>query len=34
LLSAAGVLAITVPAVIAVGLNRYVVSGLIAGSVK
>jgi multiple sugar transport system permease protein len=34
LLSAAGVLAITVPAVIAVALNRYVVSGLIAGSVK
>ncbi|GAA2525564.1 carbohydrate ABC transporter permease [Winogradskya humida] len=34
LLSAAGVLAITVPAAIAVALNRYVVNGLLAGSVK
>lgn len=34
LLSAAGVLAIAVPAVIAMTLNRYIVSGLLAGSVK
>ena len=34
LLSAAGVLAIAVPAVIALVLNRYIVSGLLAGSVK
>jgi multiple sugar transport system permease protein len=34
LLSAAGVLAVTVPAAIAVALNRYVVNGLLAGSVK
>jgi len=34
LLSAAGILAITVPAAIAVSLNRYIVSGLLAGSVK
>jgi multiple sugar transport system permease protein len=34
LLSAAGVLAISVPAVIAVVLNRYIVSGLLAGSTK
>jgi len=34
LLSAAGVLAILVPAVVALTLNRYIVSGLVAGSVK
>ncbi|MFD2416219.1 carbohydrate ABC transporter permease [Amycolatopsis pigmentata] len=34
LLSAAGVLAIVVPAIIGVTLNRYIVSGLLAGSVK
>ncbi|GIJ50920.1 sugar ABC transporter permease [Virgisporangium aliadipatigenens] len=34
LLSAAGVLAVTVPAVIAMTLNRYIVNGLLAGSVK
>ena len=34
LLSAAGVLAIAVPAVMALVLNRYIVSGLLAGSVK
>ncbi|GAB3556569.1 carbohydrate ABC transporter permease [Spelaeicoccus albus] len=34
LLSAAGVLAIVVPAVIALALNRYIVSGLLKGSVK
>lgn len=34
LLSAAGMLAITVPAAIAVMLNRYIVSGLLAGSMK
>jgi multiple sugar transport system permease protein len=34
LLSAAGVLAIAVPAVIAGALNRYIVSGLLTGSVK
>jgi multiple sugar transport system permease protein len=34
LLSAAGVLALIVPAVIAFTLNRYIVSGLIRGSVK
>jgi ABC-type glycerol-3-phosphate transport system permease component len=34
LLSAAGMLAITVPAAIAVLLNRYIVSGLLAGSMK
>jgi multiple sugar transport system permease protein len=34
LLSAAGVLAIAVPALIAVTLNRYIVSGLLTGSVK
>jgi multiple sugar transport system permease protein len=34
LLSAGGILAITVPAAIAVTLNRYIVSGLLAGSVK
>lgn len=34
LLSAAGIFAIGVPALIAVTLNRYIVSGLIAGSVK
>lgn len=34
LLSAAGVLAILVPAAIAVALNRYLVSGLLTGSVK
>jgi multiple sugar transport system permease protein len=34
LLSAAGVLAVTVPAAIAVALNRYVVNGLLAGRVK
>jgi len=34
LLSAAGVIAIAVPAVIGLTLNRYIVSGLLAGSVK
>jgi len=34
LLSAAGVLAMAVPALIAVTLNRYIVSGLLTGSVK
>ncbi|HXD62893.1 MAG TPA: carbohydrate ABC transporter permease [Lacisediminihabitans sp.] len=34
LLSAAGVIALAVPAVIALILNRYIVSGLLAGSVK
>ena len=34
LMSAAGVIAIAVPAVIAVVLNRYIVSGLLTGSVK
>ncbi|HEX5333432.1 MAG TPA: carbohydrate ABC transporter permease [Cellulomonas sp.] len=34
LLSAAGVLAMAVPAVIAVTLNKYIVSGLLTGSVK
>jgi multiple sugar transport system permease protein len=34
LLSAAGVLAIAVPALIALTLNRYIVSGLLTGSVK
>lgn len=34
LLSAAGVIAIAVPALIALVLNRYIVSGLLAGSVK
>ncbi len=34
LLSAAGMLAILLPAAIAVALNRYLVSGLLAGSVK
>ena len=34
LLSAAGVLALAVPAVIALVLNRYIVSGLLSGSVK
>lgn len=34
LLSAAGVIAIAVPAVIGLALNRYIVSGLLAGSVK
>jgi multiple sugar transport system permease protein len=34
LMSAAGVLAISVPAIIALLLNRYIVSGLLAGSVK
>jgi multiple sugar transport system permease protein len=34
LLSAAGVIALAVPALIAVVLNRYIVSGLLAGSVK
>jgi multiple sugar transport system permease protein len=34
LLSAAGILALGVPAVIALLLNRYIVSGLLAGSVK
>lgn len=34
LLSAAGVLAISVPAVITLALNRYIVDGLLAGSVK
>jgi multiple sugar transport system permease protein len=34
LMSAAGVIAVAVPAVIAVVLNRYIVNGLLAGSVK
>lgn len=34
LLSAAGIIALAVPAVIALVLNRYIVSGLLAGSVK
>lgn len=34
LLSAAGVITIVVPMVVALGLNRYLVSGLLAGSVK
>lgn len=34
LLSAAGILAIALPALIAVTLNRYIVSGLLTGSVK
>jgi multiple sugar transport system permease protein len=34
LLSAAGILAIVLPAAIAVTLNRYIVSGLLTGSVK
>lgn len=34
LLSAAGIIAIAVPAVIALTLNRYIVSGLLSGSVK
>jgi multiple sugar transport system permease protein len=34
LMSAAGVVAVAVPAVIAVALNRYIVNGLLAGSVK
>jgi multiple sugar transport system permease protein len=34
LMSAAGVIAVAVPAVIAVVLNRYIVSGLLSGSVK
>lgn len=34
LLSSAGVFAIAVPAIIAVSLNRYIVSGLLSGSVK
>jgi len=34
LLSAAGVFALAVPAVIAMTLNRYIVSGLLSGSVK
>jgi multiple sugar transport system permease protein len=34
LLSAAGIIAIAVPAVIALVMNRYIVSGLLAGSVK
>ncbi len=34
LMSAAGVIAIVVPAVIALTLNRYIVSGLLSGSVK
>jgi len=34
LMSAAGVLAIAIPAIIALLLNRYIVSGLLAGSVK
>jgi multiple sugar transport system permease protein len=34
LMSAAGILAIAIPAVIAVLLNRYIVSGLLSGSVK
>jgi multiple sugar transport system permease protein len=34
LMSAAGIVAVAVPAVIAVVLNRYIVNGLLAGSVK
>jgi multiple sugar transport system permease protein len=34
LLSAAGIYALAVPAVIAVTLNRYIVSGLLSGSVR
>jgi multiple sugar transport system permease protein len=34
LMSAAGVLAISIPAIVALLLNRYIVSGLLAGSVK
>jgi multiple sugar transport system permease protein len=34
LMSAAGVIAVSVPALIAVVLNRYIVNGLLAGSVK
>jgi multiple sugar transport system permease protein len=34
LMSAAGIIAIIVPAVIALTLNRYIVSGLLSGSVK
>jgi hypothetical protein len=34
LLSATGILALAVPAAIALILNRYIVSGLLAGSVK
>jgi ABC-type glycerol-3-phosphate transport system permease component len=34
LMSAAGIIAIVVPAVIALTLNRYIVSGLLSGSVK
>jgi multiple sugar transport system permease protein len=34
LLSAAGIVALAVPAVVAVTLNRYIVSGLLSGSVK
>jgi len=33
-MSAAGIIAIVVPAVIALTLNRYIVSGLLSGSVK
>ena len=34
LLSSAGVLALAVPAIVAVALNRYIVNGLLSGSVK
>ena len=34
LLNAAGILAIAVPAVLALSLNRYIVSGMLAGSTK
>jgi multiple sugar transport system permease protein len=34
LLSAAGIFALAVPAVIAMTLNRYIVSGLLSGSIK
>jgi multiple sugar transport system permease protein len=34
LMSAAGIIAIAIPAVIAVLLNRFIVSGLLTGSVK
>jgi multiple sugar transport system permease protein len=34
LMSAAGVLAIIVPAIIALAFNRYIVSGLLAGSTR
>jgi multiple sugar transport system permease protein len=34
LLSASGILAIAVPAAVVLSLNRYIVSGLLAGSVK